>query len=97
MSKTHPLSTTYRFAVLYRFMVAFILGFIGTAFLSIALSYVFHFALPKAESVYLAAFCSILFYAVFVIIAFCVQSLIKLTVYSVVTISICAALSIGLG
>ncbi len=53
--------------------------------------------MPKAESVYLAAFCSILFYAVFVIIAFCVQSLLKLTIYSVVVSGICIFLTLGLG
>ncbi|MPW44773.1 hypothetical protein D7V21_02755 [Acinetobacter guerrae] len=97
MSKAHSLSITYRFAVFYRFVIAFIVGFICTAFLSIALSYIFNMTLPKAESVYLAAFCAILFYALFVIMAFCIQSLLKLTIYSVVISGICIFLTIGLG
>ncbi|MBJ9985023.1 hypothetical protein IAE19_06130 [Acinetobacter sp. S40] len=97
MSKTHSLSIAYRFAVFYRFVIAFIVGFICTAFLSVALSYLFHLTFPKAESVYLAAFCAILFYALFVILAFCVQSLLKLTIYSIVISGICVFLTIGLG
>lgn len=97
MSKTHSLSIAYRFAVLYRFIIAFIVGFICTAFFSIALSYVLNMRLPKAESVYLAAFCSILFYAFFVIMMFCIQSLVRLTLYSAILCMICFLLSIGLG
>ncbi|MDH2075810.1 hypothetical protein, partial [Acinetobacter ursingii] len=81
----------------YRFVIAFIIGFVCTAFFSMALAYIFNMMMPKADSVYLAAFCSILFYAVFVIIAFCVQSLLKLTIYSVVVSGICIFLTLGLG
>ena len=96
MSKTHSLSPAYRFAVLYRFVVAFMIGFICTAYFSVALTYLFNMALPKAESVYLAAFCSILFYALFVIVAFCIQSLLKLSIYSAVLCGICIFLTSGL-
>ena len=97
MSKTQSLSITYRFTVFYRFVIAFIIGFVCTAFFSMALAYIFNMMMPKAESVYLAAFFAILFYAVFVIIAFCVQSLLKLTIYSVVVSGICIFLTLGLG
>ena len=45
MSKALPLSLTYRIQVLYRFVIAFILGFICTALLSLALTHLFHLVL----------------------------------------------------
>ncbi len=96
MIKTHSLTYRYRLAVLYRLVIAFVAGFICTLFVNIDLSYIFSMMLPKAESVYLAAFCSILFYAFFVIVMFCVHSLLKLTLYSTTLCTICFLLSIGL-
>lgn len=83
MSKTQALTLTYRIAVFYRFAIAFVLGFICTVFFCISLTHALHLIWPKAESIFLAAFCAILFYAAFVIISFCIQSLIKLTLYTV--------------
>nr|WP_162937197.1 hypothetical protein [Acinetobacter baylyi] len=97
MSKTHSLTYTYRLTVFYRFVIAFIVGFISTIFFSITLSYLFAMALPKAEAIYLSAFCSILFYAFFVIMMFCIQSLVRLTLYSTALCLAFFLLSIGLG
>lgn len=97
MSKTKPITLTYRCLVIYRFILAFVVGFICTAFLSIALSYLFNMTLPKAESIYLAAFCSILFYTIFVIMTFCIRSVVRLTIYNAMICGLCLCLMMVLG
>lgn len=69
-------------AVLYRVMVAFLLGYLCTYFFTINLTDLFHHYLPKAESIYLAAFIAILFYLGFVIMIFCIQTLKKMSMIS---------------
>jgi len=98
MSKALPLSLTYHIQVLYRFVIAFILGFICTALLSLALTHLFHLSLPKAESIFLAAFISLIFYVFFVITSFCIQSLIKLTFVSIASsLVVLLLLFLGMG
>lgn len=97
MSKALPLSLTYRIQVLYRFVIAFILGFICTALLSLALTHLFHLSLPKAESIFLAAFISLIFYVFFVITSFSIQSLTKLTLISTASCAVLFVLFLGMG
>ncbi|WP_425917603.1 hypothetical protein [Acinetobacter sp. TSRC1-2] len=80
----------YRFAVLYRFIIAFLLGYACTALLASNLTVLLNSSLPKAEAIYLAAFISILFCVSFVISSFCIRSLHKL---SFISISLAAGLS----
>jgi len=65
------------------------MGFACMAYLSIGLTGIFLLSLDKAEAIYLAAFIAILFYVVFVIVGFCIQSLLKLTGLSII---LCALL-----
>jgi len=60
------------------------MGFACMAFLSLGLTGIFLLSLDKAEAIYLAAFIAILFYVVFVIAGFCIQSLLKLTGLSII-------------
>lgn len=60
------------------------MGFACMAYLSIGLTGIFLLSLDKAEAIYLAAFIAILFYVVFVIVGFCIQSLLKLTGLSII-------------
>ncbi|QNX07452.1 hypothetical protein IC784_09585 [Acinetobacter seifertii] len=83
MSKTLNLPMSYRIKVFYRFLVIFGMGYVCMAYLSLGLTGIFHLTLDKPEAIYLAAFISILFYVLFVIIGFCIQSLLKLTGLSI--------------
>lgn len=80
MSKT--LSFSYRISVLYRFIIAFILGYICTSLLIHNLTLILNTLLPKAESIYLAAFISLLFFIGFVISSFCIYTVRKLSLIS---------------
>lgn len=81
-----PLSQLkYPITVMFRFLIAFGLGYLCTSMLSELLTLGFHPHLAKAESIYLAAFLSLIFFTIFVILSFCVQSLKKL---SLVTFSL---------
>lgn len=97
MSKAQSLSLTYRVQVLYRFVIAFILGFICSALLSLALTHLFYLSLPKAESIFLAAFISLLFYVFFVMTCFCIQSLKKLTLMSTASCAVLFLLFFAMG
>ena len=79
-----PLSPQWRysFAVIYRFIIAFGLGYLSMSTLSNLGISIFHSLLPKAEAIYLSAFISIIFIIIYVIVSFCIQSLIKLTLIS---------------
>lgn len=80
MSKT--VSFSYRISVLYRFIIAFILGYICTSLLIHNLTLILNTVLPKAESIYLAAFFSLLFFIGFVISSFCIYTVRKLSLIS---------------
>lgn len=80
MSKT--ISFSYRISVLYRFIIAFILGYICTSLLIHNLTLILNTVLPKAESIYLAAFISLLFFIGFVISSFCIYTVRKLSLIS---------------
>lgn len=70
------------FAMIYRLLMSFGVGYLCCYFIALDLAYFLQSYLPKAESVYLAAFIALIFYACFMIAIFCVQSLKKLSVYS---------------
>lgn len=80
MSKT--VSFSYRISVLYRFIIAFMLGYICTSLLIHNLTLILNTVLPKAESIYLAAFISLLFFIGFVISSFCIYTVRKLSLIS---------------
>lgn len=80
MSKT--VSFSYRISVLYRFIIAFVLGYICTSLLIHNLTLILNTVLPKAESIYLAAFFSLLFFIGFVISSFCIYTVRKLSLIS---------------
>ena len=76
----------YPLSVLYRFILAFGIGYACSYLLSVVLVDLFYPYLAKAESIYLAAFIALFFYIIFVIISFCVYSLKKLSVISLILI-----------
>lgn len=78
----------YPLSVLYRFLIAFGLGYLSTFMLSELLTLSFYPHLAKAESIYLAAFLSLIFFIIFVILSFCIQSLKKLSA-STISLSLC--------
>ncbi|MNR85168.1 hypothetical protein D3C72_159930 [compost metagenome] len=78
----------YPLSILYRFLIAFGLGYLCALMLSELLTLSFHLHLAKAESIYLAAFLSLIFFTIFVIVSFCVQSLKKLSA-STISLSLC--------
>ena len=78
----------YPLSVLYRFLIAFGLGYLCTFMLSELLTLSIYPHLAKAESIYLAAFLSLIFFIIFVILSFCIQSLKKLTA-STISLSLC--------
>ncbi|KQE94734.1 hypothetical protein ACEN3H_09310 [Acinetobacter lactucae] len=84
MSKTVNLPVSHRIKVLYRFLLIFGMGFACMTYLSLGLTGIFLLNLDKAEAIFLAAFIAILFYVVFVIVGFCIQSLLKLTGLSII-------------
>ncbi|MDO7475729.1 hypothetical protein Q5X68_08145 [Acinetobacter baumannii] len=83
MSRTLNLPMLYRIKVFYRFLVVFGMGYACMVYLSLGLTEIFHLNLGKPEAIYLAAFISILFYVFFVIVGFCIQSLLRLTILSI--------------
>ena len=69
-------------AIFYRLGMSFGMGYLCSYLIAFDLSYFLQAFLPKAESVYLAAVIALIFYVCFVIGIFCIQSLKKLSVYS---------------
>lgn len=97
MAKSASPSFVYRISIFYRFALVFVLGYLCTLYLSLSLTELFTSLLfAKAESIFLAAFISILFYVCFVLIGFCTNSLIKLTLISSILLAVLFGLSVGL-
>lgn len=69
-------------AIFYRLGMSFGMGYLCSYLIALDLAYFLQACLPKAESVYLAAVIALIFYVCFVIGIFCIQSLKKLSVYS---------------
>lgn len=70
--------------IVYRLGVTFGIGYICSYLIALDMAYFLQAYLPKAESVYLAAFTALIFYVCFVIGVFCIQSLKKLSIYSLI-------------
>lgn len=77
----------YPLSVLYRFILAFGMGYVCSYLVSLALIDVFYPYFAKAESIYLAAFSALIFYIFFVILSFCIHSLKKLTLISLALVA----------
>ena len=69
-------------AIFYRLGMTFGMGYLCSYLIALDLAYFLQAFLPKAESIYLAAVIALIFYVCFVIGIFCIQSLKKLSVYS---------------
>lgn len=69
-------------AIFYRLGMSFGMGYLCSYLIALDLAYFLQAFLPKAESVYLAAVIALIFYVCFVIGIFSIQSLKKLSVYS---------------
>ncbi|RZG79399.1 hypothetical protein [Acinetobacter venetianus] len=95
MAKSTSISIIYRISVFYRFAFTFVLGYLCTMYLCSSLTTLFAKNLAKAEAIYLAAFLSILFYVAFIIISFCINSLWKITLISLILVSCLFGLSVG--
>lgn len=84
------LTWQYRLAITYRFILAFVIGYLCWSWFNVLLAYGFHAAgMPRAESVFFASFLTIFFACIFVLYSFCVSSLKWL---SVQIFAICAIL-----
>lgn len=83
--------------VLYRFLLAFGMGYLCSNLISIQFSAWLYPALNKAESVYLAALIALIFYTLFVIFSFCIQSILKLSLVSISLIIVFFSLSKFMG
>lgn len=77
-----------RSLVLLRFMIAFGLGYVCADLMSETLAILLLNMLEKAEAIFLGAFISIIFYVVFVLICFCIQSFIRMSMLSALLFSL---------
>lgn len=84
-------------AILYRLGMSFGIGYLGSYLIALDLAYFLQASLPKAESVYLAAFIALIFYVCFVIGIFCIQSLKTLSVYSLIPLIVLFVISRFIG
>ena len=87
------ISTLQPLAILYRLGMSFGIGYLCSYLIALDLSYFLQASLPKAESVYLAAFIALIFYVCFVIGIFCIQSLKTLSVYSLIPLIVLFVIS----
>ena len=84
-------------AILYRLGMTFGMGYLCSYLIALDLAYFLQAYLPKAESVYLAAFTALIFYVCFVIGIFCIQSLKTLSVYSLIPLIVLFVISRFIG
>ncbi len=96
MAKSTSLTLIYRLSIFYRFILSFVVGYICMMYLSLCLTALFLHSFAKAEAIYLAAFISIIFYLLFIIVSFCTNSLLKLTWISLILAGTLFGLSVGL-
>ena len=87
------ISTLQPLAILYRLSMSFGIGYLCSYLIALDLAYFLQASLPKAESVYLAAFIALIFYVCFVIGIFCIQSLKTLSVYSLIPLIVLFVIS----
>lgn len=91
------ISVMQRLNILYRLFISFGVGYLCCYFLAIIFAYLLNFCLPKAESVFLSAFITFIFYVCFVIATFCIQSLKKLSLFSLIPLLILSLFSHSIG
>ncbi len=91
------ISTLQPLAILYRLGMSFGIGYLCSYLIAFDLAYFLQASLPKAESVYLAAFIALIFYVCFVIGIFCIQSLKTLSVYSLIPLIVLFVISRFIG
>ena len=91
------ISTLQPLAILYRLGMSFGIGYLCSYLIALDLAYFLQTSLPKAESVYLAAFIALIFYVCFVIGIFCIQSLKTLSVYSLIPLIVLFVISRFIG
>lgn len=91
------ISTLQPLAILYRLGMSFGIGYLCSYLIALDLAYFLQVSLPKAESVYLAAFIALIFYVCFVIGIFCIQSLKTLSVYSLIPLIVLFVISRFIG
>ncbi|ENX15397.1 hypothetical protein F895_01943 [Acinetobacter sp. CIP 64.2] len=96
MAKSASIPLVYRLSIFYRFVLTFVMGYLSMMYLCLALTSLFIYVLDKAEAIYLAAFISIFFYLFFIILSFCVHSLLKLSLTSLIVTGALFGLSVGL-
>ena len=96
MAKSTSLTLIYRLSIFYRFILSFVVGYICMMYLSLCLTALFLHSFTRAEAIYLAAFISIIFYLLFIIVSFCTNSLLKLTWISLILAGTLFGLSVGL-
>ncbi len=70
MPKTSLNTYSDKLNILFRFFLTFVIGYVCTAFLCMNLTQVFQAFLAKAEAIYLAAFISIFFISVLLLLDF---------------------------
>lgn len=92
-----PHKYQYPMAIIYRFFIAFILGYICASYLVLDLTLVFYTFLNTAEAIYLAAFISIICFVIFVIFSFIIQSYIKLSIIGFISLLTLYSVSLFLG
>ncbi|NHB58626.1 hypothetical protein G8E00_07085 [Acinetobacter shaoyimingii] len=76
----HLHTIRYPLAILYRVLIAFLMGYLCTYFFTLNATAMLKWVLPKAESVFLAAFIAIFFFVFFVLMSFSIHTLKKLSV-----------------
>lgn len=91
------ISTLQSLAILYRLGMSFGIGYLCSYLIALDLAYFLQASLPKAESVYLAAFIALIFYVCFVIGIFCIQNLKTLSVYSLIPLIVLFVISRFIG
>lgn len=96
MAKSTAPTFIYRLSIFYRFVLTFALGYVCMVYLCLSLTSLLSHLFDKAEAIYLAAFIAMLFYLLFVIVSFCLDSLVKLTWVSLVLAGVLFGLSVGL-
>ena len=87
----------YALTIFYRFFLAFVVGCLCANYFAFNLTLLFQLIMANAEAIFLAAFISIFFFITLVIYSFIVQSLMKLTIFSLILFSLLFVLSKTLG
>ncbi|MBF7682728.1 hypothetical protein I2F27_05185 [Acinetobacter sp. B5B] len=69
----------HQFTVAYRILLSLVVGYFCVVYFSLCLAAIFLYFTPRAEAVFLASFCAIMFALIFFILCFCIQSIPRLS------------------